>query len=177
MVIWRQGRSPLVVPLVPSLLSRPDTSVHGADLQTRSPSSIWWPRFVVFHARCLRSSLWFVAAVLLCWVCVILCSSATSPVLKGPACSWLLFFKCAYSVFSCCDLEFFEMFLGPVHLWLLRFKSMPVVSSFHKFLLLSFYLRKSVFLLCFSFTLTLQPYLKHFGGQPQVQVVTCTSDW
>lgn len=59
-----------MVPLVPSLLSLPDASVHGADLQTRSRLSIGWSRVVVvvvvFHARFLKSSLWFVAAVLLC---------------------------------------------------------------------------------------------------------------
>ena len=59
-----------MVPLVPSLLSLPDASVHGADLQTRSRLSIGWSRVVVvvvvFHARFLKSSLWFVADVLLC---------------------------------------------------------------------------------------------------------------
>ena len=59
-----------MVPLVPSLLSLPDASVHGADLKTRSRLSIGWSRVVVvvvvFHARFLKSSLWFVAAVLLC---------------------------------------------------------------------------------------------------------------
>ena len=49
------------------------------------------------------------------------------------------------------------MFLGPAHSWLLTFKSMPVVSSFHKFLLLSFYLRKSQSSFCLS------PLLSHYN--------------
>ena len=49
------------------------------------------------------------------------------------------------------------MFLGPAHSWLLTFKSMPVVSSFHKFLLLSFYLRKSQSSFCIS------PLLSHYN--------------
>lgn len=170
-MIWEQRHSLPTVSSVPPLWRLWDAPVHGTGLQTGcAPVQV----FVLAQgARHIKSDLWFVAAVLLYCVCchfkallrLLKCS-------QGPFVPGYYFLNTPIQcLFSCCGSEFFEMFLGPTHSWLLKFKSLTLVAVPQNFPDPLLFSKISVFLLCFSFTLTLLLHSQHFRWQWQVQIV------